>query len=449
MSDSPIPSPSATLVLGAGMSGLAVASACGATVLERERAPGGICTSYYLRPGDGVRRPNAPDDGEAYRFEIGGGHWIFGGAPEVLALIDAHSPLERHARRSSVFFPATGARAGFPLQYHLRDLDPALAARALDEVLSSPPGAAPATMAAALAGTFGPTLTSLFFAPFQSAYTAGLWTRIAPQDAYKTPIDREAVRRGANGALEPTGYNATFAYPRGGLDAIARSLAASCDVRYGREVVAIDASARVVSTRDGGRWPYASLVSTLPLDRTLALAGLDAGVPADPATGVMVLNLGARRGPRCPDDHWLYVPGSRSGLHRVGFYDNVADHFLPPSRRGGRTHAALYVERAWHGETPGEALRDAFVRDAIDELRGWGWIDEVEACDLTLVECAYTWRWPGSDWRDRALERLRGAGIEPVGRYARWHFQGIAESLAEGFAAGGRLAGDAGAAQRG
>ena len=156
----------------------------------------------------------------------------------------------------------------------------------------------------------------------------------------------------------------------------------------------------------------------------------------DPATGVMVLNLGARRGPRCPDDHWVYVPESRAGFHRVGIYDNVADHFLPASRRGGHTHASLYVERAFHGPRPGDDAQRRFVAATIEELAGWGWIGNVEAADLTIVDCAYTWAWPGSVWRERAIEALEQAGIRPVGRYARWRFQGIADSLAEGLAAG-------------
>ena len=423
------------------MSGLATALASGATVLERELAPGGICTSYYLRPGGTGRLAHAPDDGEAYRFEIGGGHWIFGGAPDILAWIGERAPLEPHVRRSSVHFPRTGTRAGFPLQYHLRDLGDDVARRVLAEIEHAVPSAPPRTMADAIATTFGATLTALFFAPFQSAYTAGLWTRIAPQDGYKTPIDLEQVRRGAGGAAVPAGYNATFAYPRGGLDGLAASIAAQCDVRYGHDVVAIDPRERIVRTAGGESWRYETLVSTLPLDRNVSLAGLEVGEPPDPATGVMVLNLGVRRGARCPDDHWVYVPGSASGLHRVGFYDNVADHFLPASRRGGHTHAALYVERAWHGERPTEGTLAAFVREAIAELRSWEWIGEVEASDLTLVDCAYTWSWPGSRWRDRAIDALLAAGIEPVGRYARWHFQGIADSLRDGLAAGARLAG--------
>lgn len=424
-----------TLVLGAGMTGLAAAGACGGVVLEREARPGGICTSYYMRPGSPERLPHAPEDGEAYRFEIGGGHWIFGGAADVLAMIDEVAPLARHARRSSVYFPSTGRYAGFPIQHNLRDLGPEAAERALAEIVAARPGE-PRTMAEWLERTFGPTLNAAFFAPFQAAYTAGLWTRIAPQDGYKTPVSIAEVERGARGESAPAGYNLTFAYPEGGLDAVARSLAARCDVRYGAEARAIDPAARSVTLADGTVWTYDALLSTLPLDRTLAMSGVACGEDADPSTGVAVLNLGVRRGERCPRDHWVYVPGSAAGFHRVGFYDNVADPFLPASRRGRGSHAALYVERAFHGSRPSGDEQRAFVDAAIAELVRWGWIDGVDASDLTIVDCAYTWSWPGSRWRERAIDALERSGIRPVGRYGRWRFQGIAESIAEGLAAG-------------
>ena len=38
---------------------------------------------------------------------------------------------------------------------------------------------------------------------------------------------------------------------------------------------------------------------------------------------------------------------------------------------------------------------------------------------------------------DRA--RLEAHGVEPVGRYARWHFQGIADSIRDGLRAGSLL----------
>src|ERR1700730_8245413 len=53
-------------VVGGGMTGLAAGMASGFTVLEGRGCPGGMCASY-LKDG--------------YAFEIGGGHWIFGGDP--------------------------------------------------------------------------------------------------------------------------------------------------------------------------------------------------------------------------------------------------------------------------------------------------------------------------------------------------------------------------------
>ena len=417
------------------MTGLAAASVCEAVVLERESRPGGICTSYYVRPETPGRLPDAPADGEAYRFEIGGGHWIFGGAPPVLAMIDALAPLERHARRSSVYFRSQDRYAGFPIQHNLRDLGEATAAKALAEIVSAQPGN-PRTMAEWLERSFGPTLCSAFFAPFQAAYTAGLWTRIAPQDGYKTPVSIAEVERGARGLSTPAGYielRSIHAERRKDPPARAELM---------REVDLVvlclpdDAAKEAVALADGTSWSYDRLFSSLPLDRTLAMSKLDRGEHPDPSTGVMVLNLGARRGPACPNDHWIYLPESEAGMHRVGCYDNVADHFLPSSRRGMGTHVALYVERAFAGPRPPMSEQRRYVAAAIEELSRWGWIANVEASDLTVVDCAYTWSWPGSRWRERAIDALEKAGVQPIGRYGRWRFQGIAESIGEGLAAG-------------
>ena len=62
-----------TLILGAGVTGLAAGYASGWPVYEAADAPGGICSSYYVRPGSQERLRQAPADDEAYRFEVGGG----------------------------------------------------------------------------------------------------------------------------------------------------------------------------------------------------------------------------------------------------------------------------------------------------------------------------------------------------------------------------------------
>jgi hypothetical protein len=427
------------LVLGAGMTGVPVGIASGLPVYEAADAPGGICASYYVRPGEHVRLPAAPADGEAYHFEIGGGHWLFGGDPAVLAYLADLVRCRRSTRVSSVFFHETGRYVPYPIQNHLRHLDPDVARRALAEMSAPRDGAT--TMREWLCACFGPTLAALFFDPFHQRYTAGLWDRIAPQDAYKSPVDLALVRRGAEATAPAVGYNATFLYPEEGLDRLAARLAARATVHYGKRAVRIDLEERTVQFADGDVVPWQRLVSTLPLNRTLEMAGLSVDAPPDPFTSVLVLNLGAARGPRCPDDHWLYHVGTRAGFHRVGFYSNVDPAFLPRSARGRGDRVAIYVERAFPGGTrPTEPEVEDYALAAVDELRDWGFIGAVEVLDPTWVDVAYTWAWPGSRWREQALARLADHGVHAVGRYGRWVFQGIADSIRDGLALGRTLA---------
>jgi hypothetical protein len=159
----------------------------------------------------------------------------------------------------------------------------------------------------------------------------------------------------------------------------------------------------------------------------------EADVP-DPYTSVLVLNIGALRGKQCPADHWVYVPGSQSGFHRVGFYSNVDDSFLP---HGSADRVSLYVEKSFRGgQRPNEAEIDAYTRGVLQELRDWGFIGEAEVVSPSWVEHAYTWTRPASRWRERSIAELESWGIQMAGRYGTWRFQGIADSIRDGLQAG-------------
>ena len=85
---------------------------------------------------------------------------------------------------------------------------------------------------------------------------------------------------------------------------------------------------------------------------------------------------------------------------------------------------------------PTAAARSAFADAAVAELQGAGYLGAVDVVDPTWIDVAYTWSWPGSTWRARALEQLAAHGIHQVGRFARWSFQGIADSVKDGLVAG-------------
>lgn len=428
-----------TIIIGAGMTGLAAGYQTGYPVYEAGEYPGGICSSYYIRPGETRRLASAPGDGEAYRFEIGGGHWIFGADPDLLNFIESLTPVQTYLRKAAVFFREKNKFVPYPIQNHLRYLEPDQVRDIIREIESAGEEI-PRTMNDWLLKNFGPTLGDLFFGPFHQMYTAGLYQKIAPQDAYKSPVDIATVIRGASGGTGPVGYNAQFAYPVSGLDTLARKLAEKAVVRYKKRAVRLDVDKNAVHFADGTVVSYRKLISTLPLNRAMEISGLTATGTPEPYSSVLELNIGARKGPNCPEDHWLYIPDSRSEFFRVGFYSNVDTSFLPRSRRDEEDRVGIYVERAYPGgEKPDEEELAAYKRAVEEELRGLGFIGEVEINDHTWIEVAYTWSWPENPWKEEALKVLAENDILQAGRYARWGFQGIAVSIKEGLSLAGAL----------
>jgi len=427
-----------TIILGGGVTGLAAGIASGCPVYEAEPAPGGICSSYYVRPGSTERLISAPADGEAYRFEIGGGHWIFGGDPTILKFIRSLTPVKSYGRLSSVYFPDCKLYVPYPLQNHLRVLGPEIATKALAE-MANPQGQV-RTMQDWLLRSFGPTLCDLFFVPFHELYTAGLYKQIAPQDDYKSPVSLPLALKGAFEAAQAVGYNTQYLYPEEGLNTLAKRMGERCDLRYGKRVVKIDATGKAVHFADGSSQGYAQLLCTLPLNKAVELSGVKVESTPDPHSSVLVLNLGAVRGPACPPDHWLYHQATQSGFHRVGFYSNVDRSFLPKGAREKGDRVSIYVERAYvGGQRPSDAEQQAYGQAVVKELQAWGYIGAAEVVDPTWIDVAYTWQRPGSKWRAQAMAALEAQSIYPVGRYARWTFQGIADSIRDGFYAGSAL----------
>jgi hypothetical protein len=98
---------------------------------------------------------------------------------------------------------------------------------------------------------------------------------------------------------------------------------------------------------------------------------------------------------------------------------------------------SLYIERAYlGGQKPSPLEIEKYGQAVIQELQTWGYIEDVEIIDPTWIDVAYTWSLPQSPWRNQAIQQLEQHGIYPIGRYARWRFQGIADSLQDGFFSG-------------
>lgn len=362
-----------TVILGAGVTGLASGIKTGGTILEASGKPGGICRSYNKK---------------GYHFDVGGGHWVFK-ADDILNFLNKYSAVKPYTRRASVyintFFP-------YPIQsLNVRDCNYKLR-----------------TMKAWMEGAFGSALGNIFFHPWNEKYTGGLYGQIIQDDAQKSP--------------EPKGdgYNKYFYYPANGLSELVDNMAKSCDVKYHKKVVKIDTKKKRVICFDGSSFKYDKLISTIPLCDLLDMLEIEYKLPY---TSCQVLNIGAVRGPECPADHWVYVPYCKSGFHRVGFYSNVDKKMAPEDK------VSIYVEKTQQSTVPAHIYKD----NVIKELQYWGWIKDVETVDMNEIKVAYTWLFPDSQ-REMLLLKVKALGIKSIGRYGRWKFQGISESIKEGLA---------------
>ncbi|MBW1933004.1 MAG: protoporphyrinogen oxidase-like protein [Deltaproteobacteria bacterium] len=428
-------------ILGAGMTGLAAGIASYLPVYEANEVPGGICSSYYMQPGSNTRLYTAPEDDEAYRFEIGGGHWLHSGDSIILRFIRSFTPVKSYLRKSAVYLPGRDLLIPYPIQYNLRYLGSKLAAQALQGIFEGAKSGQPTTtMSEWLRRTFGPTLCELFFDPFHELYTAGLWNKIAAPYDGKTPMNLELAIQGAFGEVPAVGYNVNFVYPKYGLNTLAQRMGLECDVRYRKRVVKIDRKDKLIYFEDGEMLPYRYILSTLPLNQMIEMTDLDIDQKADPYVSVLVINLGAVKGRLAPEAHWVYVPRSEAGFHRVGFYSNVDTSFLPASSRKNKMRVSIYVEKSYPGgQRPNEDAIRSLCRRVVDELQEWEWITEAEVVDPTWIDVAYTWSWPGSKWVEKALIALESHDIHQMGRYATWasgwKSQGIVESIRKGLTA--------------
>jgi protoporphyrinogen oxidase len=209
-----------------------------------------------------------------------------------------------------------------------------------------------------------------------------------------------------------------------------------CKINYHKSVVRINLKDREVMFQDGSTVKYESIISTLPLDTMVKIAEVNTVGEKGPYTSVLVFNIAAKKGGKCPSDYWVYIPKSRGGFYRVGFYSNVDVSFLPASLRNNPDRVSIYVEKAYPGNaSPGDAEIQSLGKEVSKQLKEWNFISEVETISPIFVNHAYTWEYPDSKWRDEAIEILSNYHIHQIGRYGKWKFQGIAESIKDGLSA--------------
>lgn len=406
-----------TLIVGAGISGLATAAALGRgrdlVVLERDRAIGGYCKT--------VRQ-----DGFTWDYS---GHFFHFKRPEIEAWLRQRMPgqdVRTVVKRSFISF--AGRRVDFPFQKNIHQLPQQDFIDCLYDLYFARAPGAPAqpenNFKEMLYARFGRAIAEKFLIPYnEKLYATDLAT-----------LDRDAMGRFFPHAdltdiirnmrlPDNASYNATFTYPGGGaieyVNAIASEVAPAA-IHLEEGLTSVDLEKKIARTTRG-EYRFERLVSSAPFPALLQLCGLAHDERAFTWNQVLIFNLGFdAKGPR--DVHWLYFPDRALPFYRVGFYDNIFD--------GPRM--SLYVEIGFPHDAAIDvpAMRERVLAGLTSEgiVQRHRVVSEhhvvmnpayVHITQASLAEVA------------RQQEALARHGVHSLGRYGGWTYCSIEDNIVE------------------
>jgi protoporphyrinogen oxidase len=406
-----------TVIIGAGMSGLATAAALGKgsdlVILERDSEIGGYCKTVK-------------QDGFVWDYS---GHFFHFKRPEIERFLLERMPGQqvRKVIKKS-FISYAGRQIDFPFQKNIHQLPQAEFIDCLHDLyFARAPGQAaqPETnFKEMLYARFGRSIAEKFLIPYnEKLYATDLATldrdamgRFFPQ-ADLTDIVRNMKQ------ADNSSYNATFTYPEGGAIEYVKAIASEVDssaIHLNETVTAIDPANKTVRT-NRGEYRFERLVSSAPFPALMQLCGQ----PVDPKrftwNQVLVFNLGFdAKGPK--DVHWVYYPDRSLPFYRVGFYDNIFE----------TNRMSLYVEL---GSKNGEKLDVPALREAvIAGLKREGIVttQKLVAEHHVLMNPAYVHITSDSNVEvAQTKQRLAASGVHTIGRYGGWTYCSIEDNIVE------------------
>ena len=418
-----------TLVVGAGITGLATAAALAERgdddylILEGDSEIGGYCKTI---------------EKEGFVWDYSG-HFFHFKHPEIEAwLRDRMQGQEIRKVEKKSFIDFQGTVIDFPFQKNIHQLPRQDFIDCLHDLyLARAPMELPGTAAAIpaadttddsfkgmLYARFGQSIADKFLIPYnEKLYATDLATldkdamgRFFPH-ANLTDIIRNM--KVANNAS----YNATFTYPQGGAIQYVKAIASAVRpgaIALNESVVDLDLERKVARTTKR-EISFERFVSSAPFNRLLAMAHVPHDESAFSWNKVLVFNLGFdKKGTK--DVHWMYYPDRELSFYRVGFYDNIFD--------GERL--SLYVEL---GFAKGAVVDVPAMREKVlADLKRSGVITDhrLVAEHSVVMDPAYVHITQRSlSEHARTTTDLRARGVHSIGRYGAWTYCSIEDNIFE------------------
>ena len=422
------------VVLGAGLAGVSAGHHLlefDPIVFERESAIGGLCRSFTQ---------------DGFTFDCTG-HLVHLKDPYTRQLIETLLPsaFDSHERLAAIYSKST--TTPYPFQANTYGLPPEVIKECVIgfvETLHADHNGGPDNFYDWVVGTFGAGIAHHFMLPYNEKF----WKqdlRTITADWVSWSIPKPTLNEVISGALGLTnkgmGYNPRFIYPKeGGIDCLPQALARPIENVHLNEMAAyIDPKKKYVRMASGREETYDYLITTLPLPETFRILGRAPDALKDKAAGlraisILNINIGVDR-PNISNQHWIYFPEDQYIFSRVGFPANFSRTLAP------ELASSIYIEIT---HQPGEPLNieEAFDR-SIQDLERCGILrkdDRILTRHVLDIPFAYV----VFDEHRRAclqmlIDYLDCRNIFTAGRYGRWDYYSMEDSILSGKAAADQI----------
>jgi protoporphyrinogen oxidase len=415
------------VIIGGGLAGVSAAHHLlehDPILFERESSIGGLCRSFTQ---------------DGFTFDCTG-HLIHLKNPYVKELVARLLPnaFNSHERLAAIYSKST--TTPYPFQANTYGLPPNVVKECVVgyvETLHAPVNGGPKNFHDWVIKTFGDGIAKHFMLPYNEKF----WKqdlREITADWVSWSIPKPSLDEVVNGALGLTnkgmGYNPRFIYPRtGGIECLPQALAKPVKrVHVNETLQSIDPKRKCVRMASGREEPYDSLITTLPLPETFRLLKdvPDAHRNAASrlrAVGVFNINIGIDR-PNVHDQHWIYYPEGEFIFSRVGFPMNFSKAVAPEGT------SSMYIEITYPGgQKPN--VEQAYKRSLAD-LERCGILRRgdriLTRLDLDIKTAYIVFDQHRQTHLQKLIDYLESQDIHTAGRYGRWDYFSMEDSILSG-----------------
>lgn len=412
-----------TLIVGGGITGLSTAYALEQQkntdylILEAQDHVGGLCTTTFQN---------------GYRFDFGG-HLLHLHTSEGRKIVKKllGSNLEQHKRNAFIY--TNGMQVPYPFQQNLWALYPELRTLCVEELQRLPVRTTPPTnFEEWCLYSFGYGIYEAFFRPYNEKLWGCPLTELTCEwcgPFVPAPLHKEILKSASQKPAKPTGYNATFYYPKkGGIHALIDALSHQAKhIRTKAKVTHIDLTKKVVQINERDTLHFDYLVNTIPLPNFIGL--LKGNIPLKKASATLrsqpitIYHLAIARS--VPHFSWIYCPDRTQPFYRVGLQSGFALDALP-HKNGSLFYIELpglvpqthsMEEHIWQGLHQ----KGIIAQDDIKLFSTWQTIPHA----YVIFNPARTKAVP------LLLSELEKHQVFCAGRYGRWEYSFMERSLVE------------------